>query len=164
MTDPIARMIDAGQLSPAARAEEPASVLAIWRDANALDAIEAATEAATYGVRSVVMAAVRWTDCTPDEHTDAEERQSCEQGDHLGATEADHAAARYTWEAPLDVEEAVEAIRMAGLTFEGAEWASDPDGSQILDYATGEQETATAHLYGWTPEEVEAIVTAVNAR
>jgi hypothetical protein len=50
-------------------------------------------------------------------------------------------------------------IRQHGLTFaaSGGGWAADPDGSRIIDYATGEREEVSAHLYGMTDAESELI-------
>ncbi len=57
---------------------------------------------------------------------------------------------------------AVEAARLIyrkGLTFEatGGVWAANPDGSRIVDYATGERVEESAHLSGF-PERVAAAV------
>lgn len=65
----------------------------------------------------------------------------------------------------LTAREVVRLIRGEGLTFAatGAHWAANPDGSRIVDYATGERVEVSAHLDGW-PERVEAaIVEAVDA-
>jgi hypothetical protein len=63
-----------------------------------------------------------------------------------------------------DVEEAVRAIQREGLTFAstGNDWAGNPDGSVTVDYGTGEREDATAHLIGFLPSEVLAIIHAVG--
>lgn len=58
--------------------------------------------------------------------------------------------ARIEW---FDVDDAAEAaalIQRHGLTFAstGAGWAANPDGSVIRDYATGEREEVSAHLFG----------------
>lgn len=57
------------------------------------------------------------------------------------------------------VQAAIEHIRTAGLTFEGStSWASDPDGSCIVDHYTGERSEHSAHLYGFTEAEQEQII------
>lgn len=42
----------------------------------------------------------------------------------------------------------IDAVRRDYVTFDatGADWASDPDGSQIIDYATGARETVSWHF------------------
>ena len=47
-------------------------------------------------------------------------------------------------------QEAADLIKSKGLSFKasGGSWAADPDGSQCVDYATGEREEVTAHLFG----------------
>lgn len=49
-----------------------------------------------------------------------------------------------------NVQEAVDIIKREGLSFKatGAEWAGNPDGSVIVDYATGKREEVSAHLTG----------------
>lgn len=63
-----------------------------------------------------------------------------------------------------DVEEAVRVIQREGLTFEatGMDWAANPDGTRITDYATAEREETTAHLHGFLPSEELAIIAAVG--
>jgi hypothetical protein len=62
------------------------------------------------------------------------------------------------------VEEAARVISNAGLTFEatGTVWAADPDGSRIVDYATGRREEVTAHLHGFTDADTTAIIATVG--
>ena len=62
------------------------------------------------------------------------------------------------------VEGAVRLIQREGLTFSatGNDWAGDPDGSTIVNYATAEREEATAHLIGFTADETAAIIEAVG--
>lgn len=61
------------------------------------------------------------------------------------------------------VAQAVRAITDEGLTFEGStSWASDPEGSYVLDHYTGERVERSAHLYGFTEDEEAAIITAVQ--
>ena len=64
----------------------------------------------------------------------------------------------------LTVEEAVDLIKSAGLTFAatGNDWAADPDGSTVVDYRTLTREAATAHLVGWDDEAFIEIVDAVG--
>jgi len=63
-----------------------------------------------------------------------------------------------------DVEEAVRAIQREGLTFAatGTDWAANPDGSYTSDYATGERTETTAHLHGFAPFHVNAIIERVG--
>jgi hypothetical protein len=66
-----------------------------------------------------------------------------------------------TTEYPVDtVDEAVELIRREGLSFDatGTDWAAQPDGSAVVNYATGQQVEVTAHLNGFTDADVEAIM------
>ncbi len=61
----------------------------------------------------------------------------------------------------------VAAVRRDCVTFDatGAEWASDPDGSQVIDYGTGERETVSWHFDGIAPAMLaRVIVPAVDAR
>ena len=59
----------------------------------------------------------------------------------------------------LSASEAARLIRQEGLTFEasGGGWAADPDGSRIVDYATGERVEESAHLSGF-PDRVAAVI------
>lgn len=62
---------------------------------------------------------------------------------------------RVAWAASIIVDE--------GLTFDGScDWAVDPDGSYTADYATGERIATTAHLEGFAPSEIRAIVARVQ--
>jgi hypothetical protein len=63
-----------------------------------------------------------------------------------------------------DVDEAVSLIQREGLDFAstGTDWAADPDGSRVRDYYTGEREEVSAHLYGWSDADVDAIMAAVG--
>lgn len=63
----------------------------------------------------------------------------------------------------VEVETPVEAaILMAqeGLSFKvtGTDWAADPDGSYILNYATGECVETTGHVTGASEDEFNEIV------
>lgn len=62
------------------------------------------------------------------------------------------------------IESAVRRIQMEGLTFAatGNEWAANPDGSAIIDYATARREEATATLIGFTEDEARAIIERVG--
>ena len=62
------------------------------------------------------------------------------------------------------VEGAVRVIQREGLSFAatGADWAANPDGSVIVDYQFGEREEVTAHLIGFTVEQVNAIIEQVG--
>lgn len=62
---------------------------------------------------------------------------------------------------------AVEAVRLIyreGLTFAatGNDWAADPDGSRIVNYATGERVEESAHLSGFPDRVADAIMRAVD--
>src|SRR3982751_2184423 len=58
------------------------------------------------------------------------------------------------------IESAVRLIQTEGLTFAatGNDWAADPDGSRIVEYATGRCEETTAALIGFTEDETRAII------
>lgn len=55
-------------------------------------------------------------------------------------------------------------IQREGLSFDatGTDWAANPDGTVITDYATGEREEVTAHLYGFDANDIAAIVEWVD--
>jgi hypothetical protein len=62
--------------------------------------------------------------------------------------------------------ELIDAVRRDCVTFDstGAEWASDPDGSHIIDYATGERCTVSWHFDEISPRLLErVIIPAVDA-
>jgi hypothetical protein len=63
-----------------------------------------------------------------------------------------------------DIEEAVRVFTREGLTFaaSGNDWAANPDGSYISDYATGERREVTAHLDGFSDADAAAIIAAVG--
>lgn len=61
-----------------------------------------------------------------------------------------------------DVEDAVRYLSGLSFAATGTDWAADPDGSQIIDYATAEREERTGHLIGFTPDAVRAIVERVG--
>jgi hypothetical protein len=65
----------------------------------------------------------------------------------------------------LTAREAADRIRREGLTFAatGNDWAANPDGSYISNYGTGERCETTAHLSGFHPRVVDAIMQAVDA-
>lgn len=65
------------------------------------------------------------------------------------------------------VADMVRVVRMDGVTFDttGAEWASDPDGSQVIDYATGERERVSWHFDAIHPAILSRVIMpAVDAR
>lgn len=63
-----------------------------------------------------------------------------------------------------DIEEAVAVFTRHGLTFSatGTDWAANPDGSYCSDYREGRQNAETAHLEGFTEEQVRIIIAAVG--
>ena len=63
-----------------------------------------------------------------------------------------------------DIDEAVRVIEREGLTFAatGNEWAANPDGSTIVNYATAEREEVTAHLRGFSDADTDAIIERVG--
>ncbi len=62
------------------------------------------------------------------------------------------------------VEEAVRVIQREGLTFAatGNDWAANPDGSVIVNYATARREEVTAHLHGFSEADETAIIATVG--
>ena len=65
------------------------------------------------------------------------------------------------------VAELVDAVRRDRVTFAatGSDWASDPDGSQVIDYATAERECVSWHFDGIAPGLLaRVIIPAVDAR
>ena len=61
----------------------------------------------------------------------------------------------------------VDAVRRDYVTFTatGTDWASDPDGSQIIDYATAERESVSWHFDGISPALLSRVIMpAVDAR
>lgn len=65
------------------------------------------------------------------------------------------------------VADLVAAVRWDGAKFDatGSDWASDPDGSQIIDYATAERETVSWHFDGISPALLSRVIMpAVDAR
>ncbi len=62
------------------------------------------------------------------------------------------------------VDDAVQALEVEGLSFAttGTHWAANPDGSRIADYATGERVETSAHLYGFSDDDLAAIIAAVE--
>ena len=59
-----------------------------------------------------------------------------------------------------DVEEAVRVIQREGLDFKstGNDWAANPDGSFISNYATGERHEVTAHIDSFSDADAAAII------
>lgn len=68
----------------------------------------------------------------------------------------------------LEIHEAIDLIRNLGLTFEasGSEWAADPDGSQIIDYASARREQVSAHPVIHTGHDWEwaAVIAGVDTQ
>lgn len=66
----------------------------------------------------------------------------------------------------LSARDAVRIIQRHGLTFEatGNDWAANPDGSYISDYATGERTETSAHLSGFPDRVVDAIMAVVDRK
>jgi hypothetical protein len=68
----------------------------------------------------------------------------------------------------FDVEDAIEGavrlIQREGLTFSatGRDYAANPDGTVIIDYGTAQREEVSAHLIGFTDEQVVAIIEQVG--
>ena len=82
-------------------------------------------------------------------------------GDYLGG---EHTTTD-TQEFDGSASEVARIIRNAGLDFAatGSDWAANPDGSYISNYATGERVAESAHLGdGWPARVVDAIVSAVD--
>lgn len=61
------------------------------------------------------------------------------------------------------VEDAAKAIRDHGATEWVGSWWSDPDGSQTVNYATGEQSECSAHPDGFTDAQLTEIMALVSA-
>jgi hypothetical protein len=63
-----------------------------------------------------------------------------------------------------DFEEAVRVFEREGLSFAatGNDWAADPDGSRIVNYATAERHEVSAHLDGFSDAYVRAIIAYVG--
>lgn len=64
----------------------------------------------------------------------------------------------------LTAREAANLILREGLSFEatGNEWAANPDGSRCSNPATGERVETTAHLEGFHPRVLNAIMEVVR--
>lgn len=65
------------------------------------------------------------------------------------------------------VADLVTAVRWDGVTFNatGTDYATDPDGSQIINYVTGERETVSWHFDGISPALLSRVIMpAVDAR
>lgn len=62
------------------------------------------------------------------------------------------------------IPEAVEILKSRGLTFAatGGAWAADPDGSRVVDYATGTREEVSAHLDNVSAHAEKIIVARVG--
>jgi hypothetical protein len=69
--------------------------------------------------------------------------------------------------AGVDAVEAARIVQDEGLSFyatssESPRWASDPDGSYVTNYATGERVETSAHLSGFPVRLFDAIVRRVG--
>lgn len=64
----------------------------------------------------------------------------------------------------LTAREAADLLKREGLTFAatGNEWAADPDGSYVSNYATGERTETTGHLSGFPDRVLNAIIETVG--
>lgn len=64
----------------------------------------------------------------------------------------------------LSASEAARLLEREGLSFAatGNEWAADPDGSYITNYATGERCETSGHLSGFHPRVVNALIVKVG--
>jgi len=62
------------------------------------------------------------------------------------------------------VEDAIKVIRQEGLDFKstGNDWAANPDGSTIVNYATGLREERTAHIDSFSDADAAAIIEGVG--
>lgn len=142
-----------GRLSPAARDMAPGDVLFQYaqsaHDGNELAALR------DLGLPAVAVLRKRWTPCNPEDHDTPDEARDCESGEH-GEMDGDETTEILF---PDNVEEAVDAIRETGTSFaaSGGGWASNPDGSTIVNYRTGEREEVSAHLYGMHDDQEIAI-------
>jgi hypothetical protein len=63
-----------------------------------------------------------------------------------------------------DVEDAVRILTREGVTFAatGNDWAANPDGSYISNYATAERVETTGHLFGFSDADFDVIVERVG--
>jgi hypothetical protein len=66
----------------------------------------------------------------------------------------------------ISAREAAALIKAEGLTFSatGNDWAANPEGSYVSNYATGERCETSAHLSGFPDRVVNAIIEAVESR
>ena len=66
----------------------------------------------------------------------------------------------------LELDEAIELCRREGVRFDAVNnglWAALPDGSHVIDYATGKEEEVQVHPQGsWWPWEYEAFTAGVD--
>lgn len=64
----------------------------------------------------------------------------------------------------MTASEAARLIKDAGLSFAvtGNAWAANPDGSYVSNYSTGERVEESAHLSGFHPRTLAAIIRAVE--
>jgi hypothetical protein len=75
----------------------------------------------------------------------------------------------FDWDVTTDPREeiidgAVAILQREGLTFAatGNEYAANPDGSRIIDYAAGQREETSAHFIGFTVEMLAEVMERVG--
>jgi hypothetical protein len=63
-----------------------------------------------------------------------------------------------------DVDDAVRILTREGVTFAatGNDWAANPDGSTITNYATAERTETTGHLFGFSDADFDVIIERVG--
>lgn len=63
-----------------------------------------------------------------------------------------------------DTDDAVRILQREGLTFAatGNDWAANPDGSYIEDYATAGRVETTGHLFGFSDADFDVIIGQVG--
>ena len=63
-----------------------------------------------------------------------------------------------------DIEDAVRILTGRGLTFAatGNDWAADPDGSYIENYATAGRVETSGHLFGFSDADFDVIIERVG--
>ncbi|MFD6093453.1 hypothetical protein ACFWGN_15145 [Oerskovia sp. NPDC060338] len=158
-TDAIERAIADGRLSPAARDMTARNLVYMHAEA-AHDGSELAA-LADLGIPALATVRESFTPCSPGDHgDDVELADECESGEHLSMLDTDVVI---ELDFPDDQDEVVSLIERTGARFSasGAEWASDPDGSRTVDYATGKRESVSVHLYGMD-EDTASIVDRVG--
>jgi hypothetical protein len=63
-----------------------------------------------------------------------------------------------------DVDDAVRTLNRHGVSFAatGNDWAADPDGSYVSNYATAERVETTGHLFGFNDADFATIIERVG--